>query len=186
MDIVYFQLRFPPRVHFISLYIPPSDSPYFCLPNLAWMNVKIQDNPTDHFLVMGDTNTRFGPIIDNFPKNHASARCMFFTLSSSPSQRTSQCERSIRSWCDFITGSCQWTPYKYLHVYALWYVPTRQTVGVTAKLLLRISSGCGCNIFVWNQQWYKFALEPRPDISFLWYPGFAATRLGRRTAAGAS
>ncbi len=79
MDMVYFQLRLLPRVHFISVYIPPSDSPYFYLSNLAWMSVKIQDNPMDHFLVMGDTNTRFGPILDNFSKNHASARCMFFT-----------------------------------------------------------------------------------------------------------
>ena len=79
MDMVYFQLRFLPRVHFISVYIPPSDSPYFCLSNLAWMSGKIQDNPTDHFLVMGDTNTRFGPILGDFSKNNASARSMFFT-----------------------------------------------------------------------------------------------------------
>ncbi len=72
MDMVYFQLRFLPRVHFISVYIPPSDSPYSCLSNLAWMSGKIQDNPTDQFLVMGDTNTRFGSILDNFSKNHAS------------------------------------------------------------------------------------------------------------------
>ena len=68
-DVVSIRFKSLPGVVFICVYITPSDSPFFSLSNLAYINELMQTNPDDNIVIMGDLNSRFGPLIRKFLNN---------------------------------------------------------------------------------------------------------------------
>ena len=59
-ECVWLQLRSDPPLNIIACYIPPADSPYHSFAPLAEIQEKIKTLPHEHFIVIGDMNSRFG------------------------------------------------------------------------------------------------------------------------------
>ena len=49
-DLITFQLKSLPNIHFMCWYLPPKDSPYFTLDNLANISAIISSNVGDKFV----------------------------------------------------------------------------------------------------------------------------------------
>lgn len=68
-DLISIRFKSIPDVIFICIYLPPNDSPFFTLNSLAYVNGLLQTNMNDNFVVLGDLNSRFGPLVNLFLKN---------------------------------------------------------------------------------------------------------------------
>ena len=64
-DYIEFGFKTLPNVVFIGCYLPPSDSLYFTLDNLARINAHIKDDKKA-LITMGGLNCRFSPVEADF------------------------------------------------------------------------------------------------------------------------
>ena len=67
-DLISFRLRPYLNVRFVSIYIPPRDSPYFSMDAVANLNSLISDS-NENLVVLGDMNCRFATLRDVFLQN---------------------------------------------------------------------------------------------------------------------
>ena len=65
-DCIYFRLKCCPAILFICCYIPPMDSPYFCMQSCSQISSLIQAIGDDEILLIGDMNCRYASLRRSF------------------------------------------------------------------------------------------------------------------------
>ena len=61
-DMVCFRLQLCPNILFVAWYIPPSDSPYFSLDDVAHINSLVQNTSGHEVVIIGHVNPRYADL----------------------------------------------------------------------------------------------------------------------------
>ena len=77
-DRIIFQFKSLPEIGSICVYLPPSNSPYFSLDNVANISAQLATYPGKYFVITGDVNCHFSKIRSQFLENKTEAKSLSY------------------------------------------------------------------------------------------------------------